>query len=299
MSIIANGQKIVVMSVVFFLLFFSSKLESKESESSVIKPLNIIVILDTSNRISEKKHPGQIERDKKIVEEIITQFNKAVNEHIENDSDLKYDSRLEIVIPSQPSVPIIPWEITEKLIIEDVKEHRSMKGIRSDLENQGKMVLEAMPKLYEFVKKNKQTGCDIWEWFRSEADGFFSKKHQNLIICISDGYLDFDKNIENMRVERTYMEVEELRKDPDWNNRIQGNKGLLPIDKDFSSYNVKFLMLEIAVRSDKSGVPYQIDFEIIREYWKTWLKSMKIENSDFIKTGSHPARKIESYLTGE
>ena len=88
-----------------------------ETKSPSFKPLNIIVILDTSDRVSIEKHPGQIERDKKIVEEITTQFIKRVKEQIEEyeGSEIKYDSRLEIVIPNQPSVPDIPWDITDKL----------------------------------------------------------------------------------------------------------------------------------------------------------------------------------------
>ena len=287
----------VTVCAVFFSFLNVNTLDGKESKSPPFKPLNIVVILDTSDRVSKKKHPGQVERDTKIVKEIITQFKVVVKEHIEKSDKLKYDSRLDIVIPNQPSVPIIPWEVTEKLTIKGEGEHSSIKSIHDDLEKQGKVLFDAMPELYEFVKKHKQTGSDIWEWFRSEAKDYLSADHQNLIICISDGYLNFDKNIEAKRFKGTYMQVEKLRGDPDWKEKINSSDGLLPIEKDFSRYNAKFLMLEIALRREKdSGVPYQKDFEIIREYWKTWLKSMGIESTDFIKRGRPPGRTIESYF---
>lgn len=291
----------VVLGAVFF-SFLNVNTSDGEKSKSPPKPVNIIVILDTSDRVSKKKHSDQVERDKKIVKEIITQFNEVVKEHIEKGDELKYDSRLDIVIPNQPSVPMIPWDITEKLTIKDRKGkdkrgHTSIAGIHDDLEKQGKALLDAMSELYDFVGEHNQTGSDIWEWFRSEAKDYLSADHQNLIICISDGYLDFDKKIEAKRTKGTYMQVGKLRDDPDWKQKIHNSDGLLPIGQDFNHYNVKFLMLEIALRSEKAtGVPYQKDFDIIREYWKTWLKLMRIESTNFIKRGSHPGRQIESYF---
>ena len=293
---------VVALCTIFFSCLNVNKSDGAESKSPSFKPLNIIVILDTSNRISKESHPRQVERDIKIVKEIITQFSEVVKGHIERGDRLEYDSRLEIVIPDQPSVPTISLEITEKLAIKDQKGkdkrgHTSIKSIHDDLENQGKALLDAMPRVYEFVEKHKQTGSDIWKWFRYEAEDYLSADHRNRIICISDGYLDFDKNIEVERSEGTYMIVEELRDDPNCINKIRNGEGLLPIGKNFSHYNVRFLMLEIVLRSENnSGAPYQRDFEIIREYWETWLKSMEIESAEFMERGSHPGRKIESYF---
>lgn len=289
---------VVALCTTFFSFLNVNTLEGKESKSP-FEPFNIIVILDTSNRISKEKHPGQMERDIKIVKEIINQFNEVVKKHIERSDRLEYDSRLEIVIPDQPSAPTIPLEITEKLIIKDQRGHTSIAGIHKDLENQTKVLLDAMSKLYEFVEKKiveehkKQTGSDIWKWFQDQARDHLLVDHQNLIICISDGYLDFDKYIEKNRSTDTYMQVEELRNDLNWKDNIVH---LSPITGNFSNYNVKFLMLEIVLRRDKDGAPYQKDFDIIREYWKTWLKSMSIESPDFIERGPHPGRKIESYF---
>ena len=288
-----KGTIFITVCAVFFSFLNVNILGGKESKSP-FKPFNIIVILDTSNRISKEKHPGQVERDIKIVKEIITQFNEVVKKHIERSDRLEYHSRLEIVIPDQPSAPTIPLEITEKLIIKDQRDHTSIAGIHKDLENQTKVLLDAMSKLYEFVEEHqKQTGSDIWKWFQDQAKDHLLVDHQNLIFCISDGYLDFDDYIEKNRSTDTYMQVEELRNDLDWKDNIIH---LSPIMGNLSNYNVKFLMLEIVLRRDKKGAPYQKDFEIIREYWKTWLKSMNIESPDFIERGPHPGRKIESYF---
>ena len=294
---------VVVLCVIFFSILNVKTSDGEASKSPSFKPLNIIVILDTSDRVSQKKHPGQVDRDKYIVEEIVKQFQKVVRDHIDQSEDLKYEDRLEIVVPDQPGVDPIPPSIMRKLKIEHPlgREFASLEGssgIFTDLDNQKKALLDEMPKLFEIVQKHKQTGSDIWEWFQLDAKDYLSADHQNLIVCISDGYLDFDKNIEAERSKGTYMQVEELRDDPDYKEKIHNSKGLLLTEeKDFSRYNVKFLMLEVALRREKtSRVPYQKDFEIIKEYWKTWLKSMGIEDTDFVKQGRPVARKIGSYF---
>ena len=287
----------VVVCAVFLTLLNVHKSDGQESPSSNV--LNIIVILDTSDRT---RHPGQIERDIKVVRDIVTEFEKVVRGHIDNSDNLEYKDSLAVVVPDQPSVPP-PWEITEKLTVEDPGGHNSLhgsSGIFTDLEKQKKALLDKMPTLYEFVEPHRQTGSDIWEWFQSEAQHYLSKGQPNLIICLSDGYLNFDKNIEEGRREGTYMKVRELRSDPDWREKIHGSEGLLRVG-DFSPYNVKFLMLEIKLQSERnSGIPYQQDFEIIKEYWKTWLNSMGIRarDSDFIKHGRPVTRKIRSFISG-
>ena len=283
-------KNFVVVCVIFFSLLNANKSEASPNG------LNIIVILDTSNRT---RHPGQIERDIEIVGEIVTEFEKVVRDHINNSDNLEYKDSLAVVVPEQPSVPPIPWAIMEKLTIEDPGGHRSLEGssgIFTDLEKQKKVLLDEMPKLYEFVEQHEQTGSDIWSWFKYEAKDYFSSDHQNLIICLSDGYLYFDSNIEARRLPGTYMRVRTLRDDSNWPQKIHGGEGLSPIGKDFSPLNVKFLMGEITLQSDSSGIPYQQDFDIIKEYWATWLNSMGIQDLDFRRRLSR--KRIKSFISG-
>ena len=68
----------VVICAVFFSLLNVNKSDGKELKSSPSHVLNVIVILDTSDRVSKKKHPDQMKRDIEIVEEIVTQFEEVV-----------------------------------------------------------------------------------------------------------------------------------------------------------------------------------------------------------------------------
>ena len=303
---------LVGIYAIFFALLNINVSDSQSLRSSSSNALNVIVILDTSDRVSTEKHPGQVERDIAIVEEIVNQFAITVNEHILNADELEYDDYLTVVVPSQPTVvvpgqppvpPPIPLEITSRLTIQDPKDPNnpftSLADIRADLEKQKKTLLDELPKVYAHVQQYRQTGSDIWEWFIDEAEDYFLEGAHNLIICISDGYLDFDRSIIDKRDKGTYMEVEKFRYDPDWKKKIRNGEGLLSKKRDFSRDNVKFLMTEIALRHDKegSGAAYQEDFEIIKAYWETWLNAMGIQETDFIKQGRPLRRKLQSFMS--
>lgn len=291
-----NMKIFTVVCVVFFSLLNVNKSDGKETKLPSFKPINIVVILDTSNRVSKKKHLGQVERDIEIVEDIVTQFEKIVKAHLSDSELIQYPHRLTLVVPEQPKVPSIPDKVIGHFTIKDSGKGRSWP----EFQEQKKALLPAIPKLYEFVEQHKQTGSDIWEWFKYEAEDYLLADQLNLIICLSDGYLNFDKSIEVKRRKGTFMQIGKLRDDPNWKQEIHGSEGLLSTGKDFNRYNVKFLMVEINLQSEKgSGIPYQQDFEIIKEYWKIWLNTMGIKDTDFIKQGRPLKKKIESFISPE
>lgn len=287
-----NSKIIAIALYLTFLIILNMAVSAKAT------PVNIVIILDTSDRISDEKRPGQIERDKEIIEEIVTEFEKITKQHILASEKLEYHDRLTIAIPIQPSVPPVPRQIMKDLAIadKDRDSHRSLAGINADVENRKQVFLNTLDTLYEFVRQHNHTGSDIWEWFKYEAESYFSESHQNIVICISDGYLNFDNRIENMRIPRTYMQVKKLRADPQWEQKIRGGEGLLTIGQDFSRYNIDFLMSEIRLQTDEHNIPYQKDFQIITVYWEVWLKAMEIKSTDFGKVGHPVGQKVKNLI---
>lgn len=63
-----------VLCVLFFVCLNVKTSDSEALKSPSFKPKNIIVILDTSDRVSKQMHHSQEERDKYVVEEIVKQF---------------------------------------------------------------------------------------------------------------------------------------------------------------------------------------------------------------------------------
>lgn len=285
----------IAVFIVFFSLLIDDISDAQPSNPPHPHILNIVVILDTSDRL---QHDGQVERDIRIIEQILTEFIEVTTVQINQSEHLGYFERLAVVIPDQSKMPALPPEMTEKLEIKDSGDHRNLKNVFDDLKNQKQALLAELPKICAHVLQHKQTGSDIYAWFRDEASDYLRKDRRNVIICISDGYLIFDKDIQDERAPNTYMKVKELRDDPEWKQKIQKSHGLAKIDLDFRVHDVTFLMVEIALRTNDSGVPYQRDFQIIKCYWQTWLNAMGITKVNFLKQGRPVARKIQTCITG-
>ena len=260
---------IVVMCILFFVF-----LNVGHSDSDV--PINIIVIIDTSDRVCKERHPDQRERDIDILKKIVDQFYKHFEDEIKTGRIKNH--KLNFVVPPQSKTQKPPDGITNKLTI-TAPERRSGNP---EFQRRKQELINAIPALYDHVQQHPQTGSDIWDWFRSEAEPAFSRNHRNLMICLSDGYLNFDIDIEQKRPKGTYMRVGALRDDPEAVKKIKnGSEGLRPVGP-FSDFNMKFLMLEIRLR-EEDGVKHFQDFDIIQAYWKTWLNAMGIKHTKFFE----------------
>jgi len=247
------------------------------------KPLNIIVILDTSNRIDEQLHPGQAENDVTIAKTIVNYNHELARKLIFGSYNW-----IAFAVPEQPNTERIPLEIRRKLKIRPAK--RDLNSGAAKLDPMRDELFSGIEELYKFVaEQDTFTGSDIWRWFKKSADLYLEKDMQNYIVCVSDGYLKFDNDIERNRRREgnkaNYMphdQIATLRDDSNWKETFY-NKGygLLEIGRDFTDYDVEFPMVEIAVS-------HMLDFDILKEYWQTWLKSMGISNTQFLETQDDP-----------
>ena len=267
-------MKIFVVVCMLYLSFFN------RSDSDASEPVNVIVILDTSDRISRN---AQVGADVEIVAEIVAKFDKLVQKYLKKipvGENVQYPHRLSFVVPDQPNTPAIPPKIMRKLELWD----QGTENVYDEFVKQRDALLGEIPKLYDYVGQHKQTGSDIWDWFQSEAQDYFYKGYQNLIICISDGYLIFDDHIQLNRLEGTCMHLIDGK-------RIDMSKGLSPVKPGCSDYIVKFLMLEIDMKDPG-------DYENMKKYWKRWLNAIGIQETDFAKKGRW-LRKIQTFIPAE
>lgn len=263
---------VVVMCIL--LLFFLNVSHSDNKVSDA--PVNIIVIIDTSDRVSEERHSDQRERDISILKEIVDQFYGLFENELKT-GKIK-NRKLNFVVPEQPRIPNLPNDIIDKFTIVAPKNRSG----NPEFQKRKEKLINAIPELYNHVQQHPQTGSDIWDWFRSQAESFFSKEHQNLIICLSDGYLNFDIDIEANRPKGTYMRVGALRDNPEAVNKIKNGSERLRAVKNFGAFDIKFLMLEIRLR-EENGVRHFQDFDIIQAYWETWLNDIGIKDTKFLE----------------
>ena len=290
-------KNIKILAIVFTIALLvltagctSDKLDAKDvsTEALLTKQANIIVIIDTSDRISKAKNPRQGQKDVEIAESIVHIFEE---EFIRPNLYIGAKDTLAFVIPEQPEVvsPISQQTLTNLKIWPTT---RQRAGGAPEFKKMKTKLLGAIGELYQSVSKQKVfNGSDIWKWFRYSAEVYLKSDARNYIICLSDGYLDFNNNIQIQRPKRTYMsyrQIVKFRETPNWKQKFHTEEhGLLEIGKDFSNYNVKFLMVEITHR-------HMLDLEIVKEYWQTWLKSMGITESQFLPTQDDPQVVIET-----
>ena len=261
------------------------------------QPVNIIVVLDVSDRLLKEKLPGQerqVEKDKKIAKGIVNEYENFARQayYIGN------SHRLTFVVPKQPGVrKLIPQETLESLKIWPTNEDRAKGAPR--FREMKKELNQAIDSLYEFIEDRQEfTGSDIWGWFKVSAEEYLQADALNYIICVSDGYLYLDRiyvaslpKKGNLTAVIRHAVVEKFSRDVNWKTEfVREGYGLLPIEKDFSDYNVKFLMVEV-------GLPVLRvkDLPILKAYWVPWLQAMGVPavDSDFIHTQDDPHVVIE------
>lgn len=274
----------------------------KKKANPPIQPINIIVILDVSDRLLKEKLPGQERqtvKDKKIAKGIISQYENFARKayYIGN------RHRLAFVVPAQPGITkLIPQETLETLKLWPTNEDRA-KGAPRFREMKEKLNI-AIDSLYQFVEDRQEfTGSDIWGWFKVSAEEYLQPNALNYIICISDGYLYLNRMYlselpreGNKTAVILHDVVERFSREPNWKTEfIQEGYGLLSIDKKFSESNVKFLMVEVGLPTLRVK-----DLPILKAYWIPWLQEMGISEADFIHTQDDPQvviEKIEDFLS--
>ena len=298
------GKKFGIFAhlLIVFILFSAVGCTSEKSDAKNVsahippkRPVNIVVIVDTSDRVSKARNPHQIQKDIKITEKIVNIFEETF---VRPNLYIGSKDTLAFVVPEQPEVPPIPEKISGHLKIWRTSRQRAAGA--PEFKKMKAKLLGAIHGLYRHVGEQHQfTGSDIWSWFRDSAAVYLKPDARNYIICLSDGYLDFNHNIQIRRPQRTYIsyrQVAQLRDSPNWKQKFHTEgRGLLEIKQDFSNHNVKFLMVEITHR-------HMLDLEIVKEYWQTWLKSMGITDSQFLPTQDDPEiviEKIKEFISTE
>lgn len=287
------------------ILMVGRETRGQESETPPSKPINVVVILDTSDRVAKEKNPNQLKKDYAIAKGIVNLFVELLLDELKSQKrDTWFRHYLAFVVPEQPNITPIPQAIIEKLKIWPTDEDRR-KITAKIIKTKKKELLETIDQLYQLVGNQEEfTGSDIWKWFRVSGKEYLQRNMQNYIICVSDGYLDFNRNIQATRpkVENKtsyipYTQVTELRDHPNWKQEFESEgHGLLMNfgeDFDFSDYDVKFLMVEIKLR-------HMLDRPILEKYWQTWLESMGINDSEFVESQADPQivkQKITPFIS--
>lgn len=245
-----------------------------------ISPLNVIVLLDLSNRIDTLKHPTQAERDQIVIQNLLSVFGERQKQF----GYMVSKDKLSIVFADQADPSFESFDFIDKLSIdmEDKMTHPKYK-------KKQKEVAESCALLYQEAIKKADSGADIYTWLKDQYPTYHRKEqYQNKIIILTDGYLAFDPKVSVNRPKGTQIDwpnFEVLRKHPsNWIKYYQSKKmGFSPIES-FDFKDVSIMLMEIEPRETNKNTH---EFDLLSHFWKDWMSKMNIEGKVYKRFSDH------------
>lgn len=258
------------MRIITFLLLFvlSTNLHAQS--------LNISVILDLSKRITVE---GQIERDIKIIEHLLDEFEKRQREKYTFVKSM--DSFQLLIAPQVRGGSNDLSSPSFSIIMNDGKSPLSMSApvFRTKKSQLLKDVEDLYAKALELEKIEGTSGADIWTVVKSDITQIQTEE-LDYIYVLSDGYFDFDNDILEFKPAGTYISHSELRKlrnNRDWEKMIDSEKyKLIPLNLEEVD---RFTVLELSPYST-SEVYNESDIQ--KWIWSKWLNESGIEDVQLI-----------------
>ena len=128
-------KSVCVVFFMFLVIWQAAGQASKNTVSTVPEAVNIVIILDISDRINPSSNrftsKDQAQRDMKIIKYIADWYiDELVDKHFGQPGWKRVPHELRIAIPKQPKAPLIPSSITENLIIKDFKTGKKTKNTK-------------------------------------------------------------------------------------------------------------------------------------------------------------------------
>ena len=306
--------------IVFTLIFMSGCAGcSKNGEKNEKEyPINIVVLLDISDRISLEKYNSfavnAIKKDISNCQFIIDEFDNILNNSDGGYAD--FEGKLQFIVLNQPRFRFRHEYNNDDLVFNNrtVKNHLNFDGVEENIFK----TLNAL--YYEAHDYNDSilTGSDIWEWFKESANSYIGSEYRNYVIFLTDGYLDFSSRIQ--REPGTFMKLDEkIRTSDNWKEMLETEEYKLktPDGIHFGHYKhkVKFLILGLKDRTEELKELEELesdgiettdpktkripDKDLLRGMWTIWLESMgiSIERDDFVSDDVNQQEQILRFLS--
>ena len=239
------------------------------------QPLNLIILLDLSDRITDKKNPlipTHVQRDSAIVSYLTTIFKKEVKK----EKDVKKaNGCMQVLFFPQPNNPNIA-NLSQKLAVNlKDKTQNQKRDIFANIEND---FANSLSEIYAHTIRNSEwLGANIWEFFKDKIDLYLEPAYRNVVVVITDGYLVSTTNNclppQNHRhscLGETFFTNEGLRNPSTYMSQIQNNDvGLIAKRDDLNNVEILFLELEPYPK-------YPTDFDVMKIILKKWCMEMGV-----------------------
>lgn len=219
-----------------------------------MKPLNISIYLDLSDRLERQMSPSQKERDI----EIVNYMTEIVKNHAVAQKILPSRDRIKVFFYPAPNDSKI--SLLSKDLEMDLSKAQPAEKKKMLLEFQIKFTT-SLTKIYDATLQGKNwIGSDIWGFFKKQIDTYCIREDaRNIIVILTDGYLFYAPNKLKEGNNYSYILPQTLS---------NPNSGLIVSRQGLD--NIEVLMLEINPYDPK----HQDQIETILQ---NWLKGMGVQ----------------------
>ena len=260
--------------------------------------LDLTIVLDLSDRISNRKHPHRASKDIEIIRETLDVFAAEVQRKLFIGSN----DRIRVVLAPQTSNPdAYPWLDHLTIDVRPLPLHERRDRLPVLQEN----FRTTLDILYSEASRSERfVGADIWQFF-ADTDDFkvdtlsvAGRRRRFVVLVLGDGYQINEDNLRQQSNRYTYnsnSNMRAYRNRADWERLIDGHDfGFIPAKKDLR--HVEVLMMGI----DPSPVALN-EYNIIKKLWTKWFVEMGVQRFEIHKTNesSKAEREIvRRFLTG-
>ncbi len=279
---------VAVLAVSLFSKGYKNSEQPTATEESkpVIKPLNITVMLDLSNRIirndGNQANIPQAEKDSTILMNIQKGFYKR---QYKNGMMNFTQDKIQVICYPNPSLSNI------NNIISDMAVDLTISGGPSIANN--KRMLRAMEGTWsssissiyrQTIASSNWVGSDIWGFFAKDAEMLCVKQdHRNILIILTDGYIQYTKNWEQTSP-NVYTGI--------LPRTVKNQTAITPTGKNYND-KLEVLFLEINPLSARTS-----DFNKIEQLITSWCNGMGIKKMQVVQTNlpTHTQKYIDSFI---
>lgn len=266
------AASIVLVGLAIFALTHGNNSSSENpvanSPSNTVKPLNISILLDLSDRLGAtgpNDNCPQMEKDTAIIGYVQRWF---IQRQYKN--RLQTGDRIQVLLYPNPDVANIAT--LQKRMMADFKlgsnKAESIKNNKKTMKEMPHVWANALNEIYcTTISAKHWIGSDVWGFFDVSAKQQCVKKgYRNIIIILTDGYL-YHKDAWQMTAKGTYTGIVP--------KTVESQLAITPIDEDLSELEVLFMEIN-PLRPAHFGK--------IRRLLTDWCKGMGIEHVDVVRT---------------
>jgi len=218
-------------------------------------PINVVVVADLSDRIAT---PEQVVRDTaiiRIVGEVFKEHCRQVGYLFSRDR-LRFQGVRTTLLDNDIAIDVGYLNAKNERVVERIDPE--LTRFRRDC-------------ALSYAPQGSYAGADLWGYFKNDLGAVLEREDVlNRVIVLTDGYINFNGEIQAHRPVNTQMRIGELRGKRDW-ERVFESYALAGVGRRFA--NTELLVLEIA---PKGAVQSVHEYDILKRYWTAWADSMGI-----------------------